>query len=117
METRNPKNDRFEQFWQIYPRHEVKVKARQVFERINPDDDTLKAMLQWIGQAKYSKQWQSPHFIPHPATWLNQRRWEDDVPPLPEIHTDTVGLYTGEDTEKSPEFSAAIAARAKAFNF
>ena len=91
------------------------MKARKAFERINPDDKLLAVMLQWIEAAKYSKQWQTPEFIPHPATWLNQRRWEDDVPPL--IKRDAIGANTEEPAELSPEYKALIEARAKDFDF
>ena len=94
------KNERFEQFWKIYPRHEVKVKARRAFERINPGDSVLKQMLQWIEQAKYSVQWQDKKFIPHPATWLNQRRWEDDIPPIKPQAPKDPAMYVGEPDDR-----------------
>ena len=27
-----------------------------------------------------SQQWQDPQHIPHPSTWLNGRRWDDELP-------------------------------------
>ena len=83
-------------FWKVYPRHEVKANARRAFERINPDDETIKNMLQWIEQAKYSIQWSNPLYIPHPATWLNRRQWEDDLPPMKT--RDTIGQPTTEES-------------------
>jgi hypothetical protein len=38
-------------------------------------------MLKWLDRGKRSEQWQDRTKIPHPATWLNQRRWEADPPP------------------------------------
>ena len=105
MTQRQEKNPRFEQFWAIYPRHEVKMTARRAFERINPNDKTLYEMLQWIMQAKYSAQWQDTRFIPHPATWLNQRRWEDDIPPIKSA--DTVGLAV-EEEDRDPETESLV---------
>jgi hypothetical protein len=31
-----------------------------------------------------SKQWQDSQYIPLPMTWLNQKRWEDELPPSQE---------------------------------
>lgn len=74
-------HDRFEKFWTAYPRKENKQKAIVAFEKINPDDLMLDAMLQAIERQKASSQWQEEggRFIPHPTTWLNGRRWEDEV--------------------------------------
>ena len=38
-------------------------------------------MLEAIEKHKASSQWQKDggQFIPHPATWLNQERWEDEI--------------------------------------
>ena len=38
-------------------------------------------MLSAIDTQKKSDQWKKDggQFIPNPATWLNQRRWEDEV--------------------------------------
>jgi hypothetical protein len=88
MSKHQEKNARFELFWKTYPRHEVKIKARRAFERINPNDETLKDMIKWIEQARYSIQWRDIQFIPMAATFLNQRRWEDDLPPMSEYCRD-----------------------------
>jgi hypothetical protein len=35
-----------------------------------------------------SKGWKDKQFIPHPATWLNAKRWDDEM--LPEPSTENV---------------------------
>ena len=73
----------FADFWAAYPRKDAKKSARKVFLRIinNADDsdDLLAQILDAIALAKRSHQWQKDNgdFIPLPATWLNQERWED----------------------------------------
>ena len=39
-------------------------------------------MITAIERWEQTEQWKDNggRFIPHPATWLNQRRWEDEVP-------------------------------------
>ena len=48
-------------------------------------------MMDAISAQKRSRQWteKNGQYIPNPATWLNQRRWEDE---LPQGETDNVFL-------------------------
>lgn len=68
----------FEQFWSAYPRKVGKQKAQEAFEKINVPLETLLSALE---EQKRTPQWAKDggQFIPHPATWLNQSRWEDEV--------------------------------------
>lgn len=72
---------RFDRFWTVYPRHVAKPNARKAFDKLNPDDGLLETMILAIEQQKRSDQWtrDNGQYIPHPATWLNQRRWEDET--------------------------------------
>lgn len=72
----------FDRFWKAYPRKVNKPGAQKAFAKLNPDEELLKTMLTAIDKQKGSAQWQENNgqFIPHPATWLNGRRWEDDLP-------------------------------------
>ena len=73
--------DRFEIFWNEYPRKIGKDKARLIFERI---ETPLQTLLQAVKQHKQSAQWNQSNglFVPNPATWLEERRWEDELPML-----------------------------------
>ena len=66
-------------FWPNYPRRVAKPAALRAWRAIKPQtEDTLTAIVD--GLAPWVKHWKQrgdPNFIPHPATWLNQRRWED----------------------------------------
>ena len=84
-------SDLFNQFWTAYPKHIAKQSAVKAFEKLKPDEKLLEAMLKAIEMQRESKQWEKDGgaFIPYPATWLNQRRWEDE---LPQEETDNVFL-------------------------
>lgn len=71
----------FDAFWKAYPRHTAKVVAERVWSKIKPDHALLAKILDAIERQSKSEQWTKDGgaFIPHPATWLNQRRWEDDL--------------------------------------
>ena len=73
----------FDRFWEAYPRKEGKPKAKTVFDKLKPDEGLLQRMLDSIERWKRTDQWQEDggRYIPHPSTWLNQRRWEDE--PMP----------------------------------
>ena len=67
----------FDRFWAAYPRKVGKGAAERSFERIRPDAALLDRMLRAIESQRQSDTWQRG-YIPNPATWLNQRRWEDE---------------------------------------
>lgn len=77
-----PMKKRFDRFWAVYPRKVGKGKAEDSFAKYKPDDALTDTMIQAVEATKKTDQWQRDggQFIPHPATWLNQRRWEDEVP-------------------------------------
>lgn len=72
----------FERFWQAYPRKVAKQAARRAFARV---DVPLERLLQALEQQKTETQWQRENgrYIPHPVTWLNQGRWEDEPADAP----------------------------------
>lgn len=72
-------SDLFPLFWVAYPRKVSKVAAKKVFDKLKVDDSLLKQMLKALDVQKQSRQWQTKEYIPHPTTWLNQRRWEDET--------------------------------------
>jgi len=70
----------FEIFWSCYPRKVAKVAARVAFARALKSV-TLEKILEAVELQRGSEQWtkNDGKFIPHAATWLNQRRWDDEV--------------------------------------
>ena len=76
-------SDGFTAFWSVYPAKKAKAVAAKAWAKLQPDEQMQAAILAGVERDKASEQWtrDSGRFIPHPATWLNQRRWEDEVPP------------------------------------
>lgn len=74
--------DRFDQFWEKYPKKVGKGDAEKSFKRIRPDAELFDKMMTALDGIKKSEQWtrENGRFIPNPATWLNQKRWEDEIP-------------------------------------
>jgi len=73
---------RFETFWSAYPKKKSKGQAERTFRKINPDEQLLAVMLASIERAKKAEDWvrSGGQFVPHPATWLNAKGWEDEIP-------------------------------------
>ena len=76
---RTTDNPFFDAFWSAYPRKTNKGFAKQIFLKLSVDQALLDKMLLAIGQQKKTEQWKNPQYIPHPSTWLNGERWEDEV--------------------------------------
>ena len=68
----------FERFWNEYPKKVGKKAAWKAFQRIK---EPLETLLTAIERQKCGDQWsrENGRYIPNPATWLNQGRWEDEV--------------------------------------
>lgn len=99
---------RFEKFWSVYPRHEGKQDARKAFDKLKVDDALLETMVNAILKQKQSDQWSEPRYIPHPSTWLNGHRWEDEPtravgskPKLLRSQDYHQRQYNGSDMEKT----------------
>ena len=72
--------ERFETFWKAYPRKVGKGAAEKIFKKLNPSGEILQKMLDAIEAQSHSDQWKRDNgqYVPNPATWLNQTRWEDE---------------------------------------
>ena len=72
---------RFDDFWDVYPHKVKKQDAQKAWKRSKADkvadiiiaDVEKRCRTEWKGQ--------DIHYVPHPTTYLNQRRWEDDTQP------------------------------------
>lgn len=96
----NPLAERFAVFWSKYPKKVGKEAARKAFLKIRPNDELFGKMVDGIDKAKKSQQWQEEHgrYIPNPATWLNQGRWDDELT--------AASVSGGSNTAKYNDFDA-----------
>lgn len=69
----------FGEFWKAYPRKTAKGEAEKAFNKaFSRDFNKIEDAIKGIEAYKKTEQWKQG-FIPHPATYLNQKRWEDDL--------------------------------------
>lgn len=72
--------DGFDVFWSAYPKKVGKGAAEVAWKKAKVNGH-LSDVLSAIDRQKRSSQWTKDNgqYIPNPATWINQRRWEDDL--------------------------------------
>lgn len=70
----------FEAFWQAYPKRKSRGQAEKAFAKINPSEQLMQAILASLERATTSDDWTKERgkYVPHPATWLNAKGWEDE---------------------------------------
>lgn len=67
----------FSEFWNAYPRKVGKDKAWEAWQKKAPTLFDCISTLKWqINCQQWTKD--GGQFIPHPATWINQSRWQDE---------------------------------------
>jgi hypothetical protein len=73
--------DWFEEFWSIYPRKIAKKAARQALAKaISAHEVTLEKAVDAAKAFAASVRGKDIQYIPHPTTWINQGRWDDELP-------------------------------------
>ena len=72
--------ERFDAFWEAYPKHVGKQAARKVWQKLRPNDDLTYRMLAALEWQRTQHRWlkEGGQFVPNPATYLNAARWEDE---------------------------------------
>ncbi len=71
----------FERWYAAYPRHESKQAAWKAWAKIDPS--MTDALIAAVAVQAIEKGWHDParrQYVPLPATWLNGKRWEDELP-------------------------------------
>lgn len=73
----------FDEFWAVYPKKVGKGEAKKAFQKVKVP---VSVLVEAVNRQRQSDQWRRDNgqYIPNPATWLNQGRWEDDL----EVNTD-----------------------------
>ena len=88
------KPERFRGFWKFYPRGENKQAAIRAWDKLRPSDELIDRMGAALKRQKQSEDWRAGIGVPYASTWLNQRRWEDEV----RVTTTTAGGIILEET-------------------
>lgn len=79
-ESKKEVEDRFDLFWSAYPKKVAKKKAQQIWMRLKPSEDLTKRIIADVEARAKTDSWKKEKrkYVPHPTTYLNQERWEDE---------------------------------------
>jgi hypothetical protein len=84
----------FSMFWEKWPRRQARADARRAWRKIPMAE--YPALMAGLEKWLTSDQW-NRRVIPHPATWLNEKRWQDeDIPQFGGIN----GTHTASSSGK-----------------
>ncbi len=92
-------NQSFSRFWEAYPKKTAKQQALTAWKKLKPDTELTESILKSLERQKKSAQWTKDggQYIPYPATWLNGKRWEDELTEVKTHGTDEVFNRTADD--------------------
>lgn len=79
IEVLDQKEMWFESFWEIYPKHQDKKKAKQKFLKLCKDEKKYQEIMQGLRNVLPVWAKKDTKYIPMPTTWLNGERWNDEV--------------------------------------
>lgn len=79
----------FDAFWDLYPRKVAKGHARLAFKKacgkVKPEK-----IMDAVKKFAAAVEGKEKQYIPHPTTWLNGERWDDDIDDVaPQASTNT----------------------------
>jgi uncharacterized protein YdaU (DUF1376 family) len=89
--------DLFPKFWALYPRKQDKAKAQKAWTKLKVTDDLFSLIAKGLAAQVVSADWvkEGGKYIPMPTTWLNGKRWEDEIPSAPtNVHLLPVNRHT-----------------------
>jgi len=86
---RNVSSLQIEMIWDLFPRKVGKLQALKSIDKalktiqsefdLETPQEATEFLMEKIRELAKSSEGVESQFIPHPATWLNQRRWDDEI--------------------------------------
>ncbi len=90
-------DDLFPKFWKLYPNKKGKAAAEKAWKKLKVTADLFGQIAEGLAAQVVCEAWvkDGGQFIPHPATWLNGKRWEDEVKVASNVHPFPQSRHTG----------------------
>jgi hypothetical protein len=81
----------FDDFWKVYPRKVKKQDAVKAWNAIGMKNGMRERIIQSVEDHVHCHDWKKDNgeYIPYPASFLNGKRWEDELPARPETMEET----------------------------
>jgi hypothetical protein len=90
----------FEDLWEIYPKKQGKKPAQKAWNKLNGDEELYHKILAAVDAWSLTEDWQKNdgQYVPLASTFLNQHRWEDEIPaPKPVNRADPKWMAENDD--------------------
>lgn len=93
----------FQDFWNAYPKKRGKGNCEKWFTSRKPSKALVVTMLSALSKQKRSEDWKKEdgRYIPMPYTWLNGKRWEDNMA----VETERTASYDIDELEEMSKFN------------
>ena len=71
----------FAPFYNAFPKKKDRSKAEKAWKKLNPSPELQKEIMAAVLRQKETEDGKTDggRYIPYPSTWLNGRRWEDEI--------------------------------------
>ena len=76
------KQEQFKKFWSLYPRKVARVAAERSWKKLTLKE--IKSIFEVYHDHLIRWRYTEIQFVPHASTWINQKRWEDELEPIPD---------------------------------
>lgn len=72
----------FGKFWGVYPKHQSKLDAEKAWSKLSPQNGQVEIICDAVSRWSKTDQWKKDNgqYVPLPASFLNKRKWEDELP-------------------------------------
>lgn len=89
--------DLFARFWAMYPNKKGKASAEKAWAKLKVSESLFNLIAEGLARQVVSDAWTKDggQFIPHPSTWLNGKRWEDEVRLVSNVHQFPQSRHSG----------------------
>ncbi|QAY93670.1 phage replication protein [Pseudomonas sp. ACM7] len=89
--------DLFPKFWKLYPNKKGKANAEKAWKKLKVTDELFALIASGLAKQVVCADWtkDAGKYIPHPTTWLNGKRWEDEVKVASNVHQFPQSRHTG----------------------
>jgi len=83
-DNKNKSDNDFIMFWSAYPKKQSKEAAKKSFSKIYRELPSINSLVEIIKLNSLSESWRKDNgkFIPMASTWLNNKRWTDEIAPM-----------------------------------
>jgi len=90
----------FDTFWAAYPKKVGKDAAWRAWRKRRPTSEISQQILAALTWQRTQDNWlrEGGRFVPNPATWINEGRWQDEPAAIPRLNERSIALgRTGQE--------------------